>query len=135
MAPARIPPIKVGHIDDVQELRKSKPSLIPERFVREMTDRPSPATVLPLSSSSIHIPVIDLSKLLWSSSSDEFQRELRKLAESCEDWGFFQVLMVYQIVYVSANKLCFSNLVEKTEIFSSSGSTKLETKSLPPVAL
>lgn len=92
MAPARIPPIKVGHIDDVQELRKSKPSLIPERFVREMTDRPSPATVLPLSSSSIHIPVIDLSKLLWSSSSDEFQRELRKLAESCEDWGFFQVI-------------------------------------------
>ena len=34
MAPVPLSPVKVGHIDDVQELRNAKPTTIPERFVK-----------------------------------------------------------------------------------------------------
>ncbi|KAL5701139.1 Protein LATERAL BRANCHING OXIDOREDUCTASE 1 [Ranunculus cassubicifolius] len=78
-------PVKVGHIDDVQELRKARPTTIPERFVRDMAERPSSATP------SMHIPVIDLSKLV-DGDIDDFHSELSKLAISCEEWGFFQVI-------------------------------------------
>jgi hypothetical protein len=84
MAPVPLsPPIKVGHIDDVQELRKGKPTTIPERFVRDMTERPEPATAL---SSPTDIPIIDLSKLVKGNKD-----EILQLATACEKWGFFQV--------------------------------------------
>uniref|UniRef100_A0A5B7AEQ9 Fe2OG dioxygenase domain-containing protein n=1 Tax=Davidia involucrata TaxID=16924 RepID=A0A5B7AEQ9_DAVIN len=89
MAPVPISPIKVGHIDDVQELRKAKSMAIPERFVRDMAERPTLATVP--KSSSYNIPVIDFSKLL-KGSKDEFHSEILKLSTSCEEWGFFQVI-------------------------------------------
>lgn len=88
MAPALIPAISVGHIDDVQELRKTKPSHIPQRFVRDRTERPRLSTINPPSCKNI--PVIDLSKL-QKGNKDEFQAELLQLSASCEDWGFFQV--------------------------------------------
>jgi hypothetical protein len=53
-------PIRAGHFDDVQELRKDRPATIPERFVRDVTERPAPATVLPSLST---IPTIDFSRL------------------------------------------------------------------------
>lgn len=78
MAPVPLSPVNVGHIDDVQELRKAKPTRIPERFVRDETERPSlPATNL--SSAHETIPVVDLSKLV-KGSKDEFQTEISKLA-------------------------------------------------------
>lgn len=83
MAPVPISPIKVGHIDDVQELRKFKPNIIPERFIRDIQERPTPAT--PLISSS-DIPTIDLSKLLKGNKD-----EILQLTTACEEWGFFQV--------------------------------------------
>ncbi|KAF5207696.1 Dmr6-like oxygenase [Thalictrum thalictroides] len=58
MAPVPFSPIKIGKIDDVQELRKVRPTSIPERFVRDMVERPF------VASPSMHIPVIDLSKLI-----------------------------------------------------------------------
>lgn len=88
MAPAPISSISVGHIDDVQELRKSKPSCIPDRFVRETTERPSFSLINPSFADSI--PVLDFSKL-QNGSQDEFFSELLKLSSSCEEWGFFQV--------------------------------------------
>lgn len=88
MAPVPISKIKVGHIDDVQELRKFKPAAIPERFIREMAERPTLTMDTLLSSTDI--PVIDFLQLL-KAKTDEFQCELSKLAASCEEWGFFQV--------------------------------------------
>ncbi|KAK9288190.1 hypothetical protein L1049_016639 [Liquidambar formosana] len=89
MAPVPLSPIKVGHIDDVQELRKAKPTSIPQRFVRDMAERPTLATVA--LSSSNDIPVIDFSRLL-EANKDEFLVEISKIAASCEEWGFFQVI-------------------------------------------
>lgn len=86
MAPVPSFPVKVGHIDDVQELKKTKPSSIPERFVRDMIERPKLATVTTPSSCNLNIPVVDLSKILNS------QDEIMKLSSSCEEWGFFQVI-------------------------------------------
>ncbi|KAM1086696.1 hypothetical protein ACFX2B_012177 [Malus domestica] len=88
MAPVPIYPIKVGHIDDVQELRKSKPSIIPERFVRDMTERPALATPMPYSTD---IPTINFSKLA-KGTKDEIKSEISQLANACENWGFFQVV-------------------------------------------
>ena len=83
MAPVPSSPVNVGHIDDVQELRKFKPNTIPERFIRGVQERPTPPTAL-ISSSDL--PTIDLSKLLKGNRD-----EILQLAYACEEWGFFQV--------------------------------------------
>ena len=88
MAPVPSLPIQVGHIDDVQELRKAKPTTIPERFVRDMAERPKLAAIL---SSPSDIPIIDLSKLM-KRDRNEHQSEIMQLKTACEEWGFFQVL-------------------------------------------
>ncbi|KAL9410346.1 hypothetical protein AB3S75_044164 [Citrus x aurantiifolia] len=89
MAPVPTFPVKVGQIDDVQELRKVEPSTIPERFVRDLTERPSSlATAL---SPPSDIPIINLSKLM-KGNHDEFHNEILNLATACEEWGFFQVI-------------------------------------------
>jgi len=81
MPPAPNSSVKVGHIDDVQELRKTKPRTVPQRFVRDMTERP---TLLPPPDT--HMPVIDFSKLTKGNKDEIFN-----LATACEEWGFFQV--------------------------------------------
>lgn len=89
MAPVPVSPLSVGHIDDVQELRKAKPSRIPQRFVRDRIERPRLSIINPTPCKNI--PVIDLSKL-QKGNKDEFRAELLQLSASCEDWGFFQVI-------------------------------------------
>ncbi|ONI28331.1 hypothetical protein PRUPE_1G138800 [Prunus persica] len=88
MAPIPISSVKVGHIDDVQELRKTKPTIIPDRFVRDMAERPTLAPAMPCSSD---IPTINFSKLS-KGSTDELKSEISQLAAACEHWGFFQVI-------------------------------------------
>lgn len=99
MAPVPSFPVKVGHIDDVQELKKTKPSSIPERFVRDMIERPKLATVTTPSSCNLNnIPVVDLSKILkGNKNSQDFHYEILKLSSSCEEWGFFQVLNFFPL--------------------------------------
>ncbi|CAN1806946.1 Protein SRG1 [Linum perenne] len=97
MAPAPISQINTGHIDDVQELRKSKPSLVPKRFVRDATERPTLATPLPITSDQHrnddnNVPIIDLSKLMNPANEGPWQAEISKLDRACEEWGFFQVV-------------------------------------------
>lgn len=95
---ASLPPAaNVGHINDVQELWKS--NSIPQRFVRDLDEQPTPAKVVTLCPSS-EVPVVDLSKLTNGSAS-EFRNEMLKLAEACEEWGFFQVHIYYEIVLTS----------------------------------
>lgn len=92
MAPvASSVPVKVGHIDDVQELRKTKPSSIPERFVRDMTERASSVLTPSSSSSHLNIPLIDLQNLFNNNNSPHFLAELSNLSVACQQWGFFQV--------------------------------------------
>ncbi|XP_068660580.1 protein LATERAL BRANCHING OXIDOREDUCTASE 1 [Aristolochia californica] len=81
--------VKVGHLDDVQELRKCRPTAIPERYVRETAERPT--LTLAEASLSIQIPVIDLSKLAHGGQYQS-QKELEKLSGACENWGFFQIV-------------------------------------------
>ncbi|GAB4843587.1 hypothetical protein Ancab_040470 [Ancistrocladus abbreviatus] len=90
MSPVPISPIKVGQIDDVQELRKKKPTIIPRRFVRDIAERPSLSTFYE-SFCTVEIPIIDLSRLI-NGDPFEFHDEIMKLKFSCEDWGFFQVI-------------------------------------------
>ncbi|VFQ64662.1 unnamed protein product [Cuscuta campestris] len=84
--------IKVGHIDDVQELSATNPSHIPERFIRDISERPFSSSSS--SSSDLKIPVIDLSKLTMEdkNNSPDFHSEMQKLTAACQDWGFFQVV-------------------------------------------
>ncbi|CAL5440369.1 unnamed protein product [Camellia sinensis] len=66
MAPVFVSPFNVGHIDDVQELRKSKPTSIPQRLIRDIAEEPSLSTLTPPSPSSkpsfTAIPVVEFIK-------------------------------------------------------------------------
>ncbi|XP_012859028.1 PREDICTED: LOW QUALITY PROTEIN: protein SRG1 [Erythranthe guttata] len=92
MAPIQSCGIKVGHIDDVQELKRAKPSEIPDRFIRDTKERPTlDKSINPSShdynpATNLNIPVIDLSQLA-DGSKDEFLN----LITACQEWGFFQV--------------------------------------------
>ncbi|KAK7363605.1 hypothetical protein VNO77_05754 [Canavalia gladiata] len=81
--------INVGHMEDVQELIKTKPGVIPQRFLRDITERPTLST--PLSPSPIHVPLINFSNLI-EGDTQQIQNEISKLADACHNWGFFQVV-------------------------------------------
>ncbi|MQL71540.1 hypothetical protein Taro_003858 [Colocasia esculenta] len=83
--------IKIGHVDDVQELRKCRPAAVPERYIRDVGERPAEAAAAASSvlSSSENIPVIDMSRLV---RGGEARLEMERLAAACEEWGFFQVV-------------------------------------------
>ncbi|KAH9608428.1 hypothetical protein KSS87_013204 [Heliosperma pusillum] len=74
--------MKKGNINDVQELKNS---IIPDRFVRDVDERP----LLPTLSNTIlnQVPIIDLAKI-----SNGDLSEISNLALACQDWGFFQVI-------------------------------------------
>ncbi|XP_042475627.1 protein SRG1 [Macadamia integrifolia] len=91
MAPVPISSLKVGHLDDIQELSKNQPTTVPDRYIRDESERPTHVSATSPQSSSMQIPVIDLSKLV-EGNEDQSQTELSKLASACEEWGFFQVV-------------------------------------------
>ncbi|KAJ8422615.1 hypothetical protein Cgig2_000240 [Carnegiea gigantea] len=76
-------------IYDVQELRKTRPATVPDRYVRDIHERPEVS--LFSYSTAGDVPVIDLSKIL-NGDYHELYPEIQKLASSCEEWGFFQVI-------------------------------------------
>ncbi|KAJ8766739.1 hypothetical protein K2173_007806 [Erythroxylum novogranatense] len=80
-----------GHIDDVQELRKAKPTIIPHRFVRDVSERPTTDMILSFSLVS-SIPIVDFSRLDGSNKGACKNEMLQQLARACEEWGFFQVI-------------------------------------------
>ncbi|PAN26637.1 hypothetical protein PAHAL_5G027600 [Panicum hallii] len=73
--------IKIGQVDDVQELHRAGLETVPDRYIRDGDDRPGGDNVCALA----HIPVIDVGEL----TRDD---ELNKLRLACEEWGFFQVV-------------------------------------------
>ncbi|CAA7388591.1 unnamed protein product [Spirodela intermedia] len=82
--------IRVGRVDDVQELGKAQPAAVPERYLRDGGDRPSPPP--PVGVHSEKVPVVDMSKLAVGGGHGDGGHELAKLASACEEWGFFQVV-------------------------------------------
>lgn len=72
--------IKIGQVDDVQELHRTGLATVPDRYIRDGDDRPDGDNVCALA----HIPVIDVGELQRAD-------ELDKLRLACEEWGFFQV--------------------------------------------
>lgn len=97
MAPTPNAPIKVGHIPDVQELVNELN--VPERFIRDMVERPAKATT---ETTASNIPVIDLSKLVEGDKT-QFDTEISKLSASCEEWGFFQVYILFKLYRTSCS--------------------------------
>ncbi|KAF8762500.1 hypothetical protein HU200_009470 [Digitaria exilis] len=73
--------IKIGQVDDVQELHRTGLDTVPDRYIRDGNDRPGCGNVCDLA----HIPVIDAGELPGGD-------ELNKLRLACEEWGFFQVV-------------------------------------------
>ncbi|KAL5996035.1 hypothetical protein ACLOJK_026108 [Asimina triloba] len=82
-----IPTIQIGHVHDIQELSKSRPTTIPERYVRDEGERPSLAT----HPTSVNIPVIDMWKLAHG-TEEQSKLEMSNLVLACKEWGFFQVI-------------------------------------------
>ncbi|KAL3739741.1 hypothetical protein ACJRO7_021072 [Eucalyptus globulus] len=76
-------------VPSVLELAKEAISEVPARYVR--TDQDYMFMHDDQATSSLQVPVIDLSKL--SSSNDHtMESELEMLHAACRDWGFFQLI-------------------------------------------
>eukprot|EP00253_Pinus_taeda_P012314 PITA_12314 len=73
-------------VESVQELVKRQKETIPERYIRRDDEQPTPTS---LSDHQLDVPIIDMTKL---SEGHQREREIKKLAKACEDWGFFQVV-------------------------------------------
>lgn len=74
--------IKIGQVDDVQELHRTGLQTVPDRYIRDGDDRPDGDNVCAVA----HIPVIDVTELQHDDVG------LDKLRLACEEWGFFQVV-------------------------------------------
>ncbi|KAH0995425.1 hypothetical protein GBA52_019289 [Prunus armeniaca] len=70
----------MAYVPNVQELVKSDPSQVPEKFLIIRNEEDEPRNDL-----SSRIPIIDLSLL-----SRGHKEELDKLDQACKEWGFFQ---------------------------------------------
>lgn len=70
-------------VPSVQEIVQNDAHTIPERYIKNLEDRPKTRDVHSISD---EIPIIDLS-LLAVGNEDE----RRKLDAACQEWGFFQV--------------------------------------------
>jgi len=86
---------KVIPVESVQELVKNHvdqgaTEAVLRRYVRPQEERPTFS--LP-ASSEFAIPVIDLKKLIiLHGQDDQRQREMERLSNACQEWGFFQIV-------------------------------------------
>ncbi|KAG8377031.1 hypothetical protein BUALT_Bualt09G0125800 [Buddleja alternifolia] len=79
------PVIRVQHLSD------SGIRVIPDRYVKKPSDRPTPTTVLESPATEVSIPVIDMRDLY--SGDDALRKKTAALIDgACRDWGFFQVV-------------------------------------------
>lgn len=71
-------------VPNVQEIARSNPLQVPERYLRKEEDMPKVADTCHHLASEI--PIIDFCLL-----SQGHKEELNKLDLACREWGFFQV--------------------------------------------
>ncbi|QHN82021.1 hypothetical protein HN51_058708 [Arachis hypogaea] len=74
----------------VQSLSERCIDSIPDRYIKPPTHRPVSASTF-TSTSDANIPVIDFGDFLGT-DPDARRLVLQKVAEACNDWGFFQVV-------------------------------------------
>lgn len=72
----------------VQSLSDSGIHVLPDRYIRHPSDRPS---FTPISTQA-NIPVIDLHSLLAARDARLRQATLDRISGACREWGFFQVV-------------------------------------------
>lgn len=72
----------------VQSLSDSGIHVLPDRYIRHPSDRPS---FTPISTHA-NIPVIDLHSLLAARDARLRQATLDRISGACREWGFFQVV-------------------------------------------
>lgn len=70
----------------VQSLSDGGATLIPDRYVKPPSDRPSDSSST--SFAHVNIPIIDFSGLY----GDDREETLRQISDACRDWGFFQAV-------------------------------------------
>lgn len=71
-------------VRSVQELVRTNLTHVPDRYIRDIVDRP---VIEDPHQSSLDVPVIDFSLL-------SEQNERQKLYQACRNWGFFQVTLM-----------------------------------------
>ncbi|XP_024189850.1 2-oxoglutarate-dependent dioxygenase 11 isoform X1 [Rosa chinensis] len=72
-------------LPNVQEMVRSDPFQVPERYIRNEKDIANDADLCPQLSSEV--PIIDFSLL-----SNGNKEELHKLDQACKEWGFFHMV-------------------------------------------
>jgi hypothetical protein len=72
-------------VESVQELSRKQQETVPERYIRRGEEIPTPTAI---SDHPFSIPIIDMAKISEGLNRDQ---EIEKLAQACEEWGFFQV--------------------------------------------
>ncbi|XP_074308141.1 jasmonate-induced oxygenase 2-like [Silene latifolia] len=72
----------------VQSIADSGLDHIPDRYVKPMSERP---IVEPVVTTDMDIPLVDLAGL-FSSDLDVVQDTRNKVAQACQEWGFFQAI-------------------------------------------
>ncbi|KAJ9693949.1 hypothetical protein PVL29_009768 [Vitis rotundifolia] len=72
----------------VQSLSDSGIHVLPDRYIRHPSDRPSFTSI----STHANIPVIDLHSLLAARDAGLRQATLDRISGACREWGFFQVV-------------------------------------------
>ena len=73
-------------VESVQELVNKKQETVPERYIRRDEENPTPTS---MSDHQLDLPIIDMAKL--SEGLLQREQEIKKIAQACEEWGFFQV--------------------------------------------
>ncbi|KAJ9539829.1 hypothetical protein OSB04_026335 [Centaurea solstitialis] len=74
----------------VQSLSESGKPVIPERYIKPPSDRPSVNSSPP----DVNIPLIDMAGLT-SGDPDVRRVTMNEISEACREWGFFQVKQKY----------------------------------------
>ncbi|KAL3830179.1 hypothetical protein ACJIZ3_018981 [Penstemon smallii] len=72
----------------VQHLSESGIQIIPDRYVKKLSDRPG---FEPAPENEVHIPVIDMLDL-YSDDVAARQKTVGMIDSACREWGFFQVV-------------------------------------------
>ncbi|GMY08225.1 probable 2-oxoglutarate-dependent dioxygenase At5g05600 [Fagus crenata] len=74
----------------VQSLSDSGVPVIPDRYVKPPTERPSINS--DIAASDVNIPIIDLQGLLYGDDHNLRTTILAQISDACRNWGFFQIL-------------------------------------------
>lgn len=100
-------------VDDVQELVKSHPQAVPQRYIRTKEERIGSTSIT--APPCLEIPVIDMAKIASAAHTAARQHEMARLSLACEHWGFFQVSVQY--LHMSLLYIIYLGLVRSKSLY------------------